>query len=412
MKFFDMRRFLFFFAMIGPGVISAIAGNDAGGIATYSVAGARFGYGLLWTLIPLTFFLVIIQEMCSRMGVVTGKGLADLIRENFGLRMTLLLMCGLFVANFATTISEFAGMAAAAQLLGLNKWVVVIGAAFFVLFLIIKVEYHILERVFLFMCLFYLTYVISGVLANPDWTFVAEQVMHPGFSFDKSYLVLLVGLIGTTITPWMQFYLQSSIVEKGVKVKEYIYAKWEIVLGCVVTNAIAFFIILAAGATLFPEGVVVETAAEAAGALTPVAGQLAGVLFAVGLFAAALFGAFILPLSTAYYVCEAFGFESGVNKKFADAKVFYGVIGVLILPAVVVVLLPNVPLIGLMILAQVINGLMLPFILLTILYLVNQEKLMGEYVNSSWYNTVCYSAAFILIVVTMIMVGTTLLAIV
>jgi NRAMP (natural resistance-associated macrophage protein)-like metal ion transporter len=408
----DIKRFFFFFALIGPGLISAIAGNDAGGIATYSVAGAEFGYALLWILIPLTFLRIIVQEMCSRMGVVTGKGLADLIRENFGLHMTLFLMFGLFIANFATTISEFAGMAAAAELLGLNKLLIVIGAAFFVVLLIIKVEYEILERVFLFMCLFYLTYIISGVLAGPDWSIIAEAVTRPTFSFDARYLILLVGLIGTTITPWMQFYLQSSIVEKGVKVKEYIYAKWELILGCIVTNTIAFFIIVAAATTLFPQGIAIETAAQAAGALTPIAGQLAGVLFAIGLFAAALFGAFIIPLSTAYYVCEAFGFESGVNKKFSEAKVFYGVIAVLILPAVIVVLLPGIPLIGLMILAQVINGLMLPFILLTILYLINKEKLMGNYVNSKWYNVVCYSATFVLVVVTLVMVGTTLMQVV
>ncbi|PIN78885.1 Mn transporter, partial [Candidatus Woesearchaeota archaeon CG10_big_fil_rev_8_21_14_0_10_34_8] len=260
---FDMRQVLFFFTMIGPGLISAIAGNDAGGIATYSVAGARFGYALLWTLIPLTVFLIIIQEMCSRMGVVTGKGLADLIRENFGLKTTLILMCGLFIANFATTVSEFAGMAAASELLGLNKYLVVLGAAVFVILLIIKVEYKILERVFLFMCLFYLTYVVSGILANPNWHIVLRNTASPTFIFDKSYLILLVGIIGTTITPWMQFYLQASIVEKGVKIKEYIYAKWELILGCVVTNAIAFFIILATATTLFPRGIVIETAAEA-----------------------------------------------------------------------------------------------------------------------------------------------------
>ncbi len=410
--FFDMRKILFFFAMIGPGVISAIAGNDAGGIATFSVAGARFGYALLWTVLPLTVLLVIVQEMCARMGVVTGKGLADLIRETFGLRLTLLLMIGLFIANFATTVSEFAGIAAAAHILGLNVHLIVLGAALFIVLLIIKVEYQMLERVFLFMCLFYFTYIVSGVLAHPDWHLILQETIHPTFSFSSSYLIILVGMIGTTITPWMQFYLQSSIVEKGVKIKEYIYARWELILGTVLANTIAFFIILAAATTLHPYGITVETAAEAAQALEPFAGHLAGVLFAIGLFAAALFGAFVLPLSTAYYVCEAFGFESGVNKKFFEARVFYLVISVLIIPAIVVVLIPGMPLITLMLLAQVINGIMLPIILLTILHLVNNEKIMGKHVNKPWYNIVVYCATGLLIIVTITMVGMTLFGIV
>lgn len=409
MRFFDLQKIFFFFVMIGPGVISAIAGNDAGGIATYSVAGAHFGYGLLWTLFPLMILLIIIQEMCARMGIVTGKGLADLIRENFGVRMTVLLMSGLFLANIATTVSEFAGIAAAAELFGLSKPVVVVGAALFVIFLIIRVKYSMLERVFLGMCFFYLTYVISGILAEPDWNVVGNAILSLPFSFDSQYLVLLIGIIGTTITPWMQFYLQASIVEKGVKLQEYYYAKWELILGCFVTCAIAFFIMVASAATLFPHGIVVETAAEAAGALAPFAGQLASTLFAIGLFAAALFGAFIVPLSTAYYVCEAFGWESGVNKKFSEARIFYSIIGVLIVPAVLLVLLPDISYISIMIFAQVINGIMLPAVLVSLVYLVNKKKIMGEHVNSGWYNVLCYGAIVLLSFATLAMVAVTML---
>jgi NRAMP (natural resistance-associated macrophage protein)-like metal ion transporter len=412
-KLFNLPLYhlMFFLSIIGPGLISAIAGNDAGGITTFSVAGARFGYTLFWTMIPLILLLVIVQEMCARMGVVTGKGLADLIRENFGLKMTVTFMVGLFFANFATTASEFAGIAAASELFGLNRYLSVLFAAFIVLFLIIKINYKILEKVFLFMCLFYVTYIISGVLAHPDWRAVGHAIITPTFLFDVSYLVILVGLLGTSITPWMQFYLQSSIVEKGLKISEYRYARWELILAAILATSISFFILLAAAATLFPQGITIENAAEAATALEPIAGHFAEVLFALGLFAAALFGAFILPLSTAYYVCEAFGWESGVNKKFHEAREFYIVIGLLVVPSVIVVLIPAIPLVPLMLLAQVINGLLLPILLLVILHLINKEKVMGEYVNKPLYNVICWIAAVLLIFVTLIMVGMTLLQI-
>ena len=402
-----MRNVLLFIGLIGPGVISAIAGNDAGGITMWSVAGAEFGYALFWTMIPLTLLLVVTQEMCARMGVVTGKGLADLIRENFGLKMTVVLMIGLFLANFATTVSEFAGIAAASELLGFNRFLVVLFAGFFVLFMIIRVNYKSLEKAFLLMCVFYVTYILSGFLAHPDWLHVAKSTITPVFSTDKNYWILLVGIIGTTIAPWMQFYLQASIVEKGVKMSDYIYSKWELIIGGILSNAISFFILLAAAATLFTYGVHISSAAEAAVALEPVAGKFAGLLFAVGLFAAAFFGAFILPLSTAYYVCEAFGWESGVNKKLHEAKEFYGVITLLVLPPMLMVLVPHVPLVPVIILAQVINGLMLPIILLAILYLVNNEKVMGEHVNAKGYNILCWICFVVLTATTLIMVGVT-----
>ncbi len=410
-KLFNLpfHHLLFFLSIVGPGLISAIAGNDAGGITTFSVAGARFGYTLFWTMIPLILLLIIVQEMCARMGVVTGKGLADLIRENFGLRMTVVFMIGLFFANFATTISEFAGIAAASELFGLNRYLTVIFAGFLILVLTIRVNYKLLEKVFLFMCLFYVTYIISGILAHPDWNAVGHALVTPTFSLETSYLVILVGLLGTSITPWMQFYLQSSIVEKGLKLSEYRYARWELILAAILATTISFFILLAAAAILYPQGITIENAAEAAAALEPIAGHFAEVLFALGLFAAAFFGAFILPLSTAYYVCEAFGWESGVNKKFHEAREFYIVIGLLVLPSALVVLIPSIPLVPLMLLSQVINGVLLPILLLIILHLVNNEKVMGEYVNKPAYNVICWIAAFLLIIVTIVMVGMTVL---
>lgn len=399
-----IQQTLFFLALIGPGIITAIAGNDAGGITTFSVAGAHFGPALFWTLIPIMMVLIIVQEMCARMGVVTGKGLADLIRENFGLRMTFFLMIGLFFANFATTVSEFAGIAAAADLLGMNRFFIVPFAGFVILFLIIRVNYRHLEKVFLFMCFFYITYIISGFLAKPDWNAVSASIITPAFSFDKEYLLVLVGIIGTSVTPWMQFYLQSSIVEKGIKLSEYLYTKWEMVLAGIVATTISFFILLAAASTLFPHGIVIETAAEAAVALEPFAGHFAELLFALGLFAAAFFAAFILPLSTAYYVCEAFGWESGVNKKFHEAKEFYGIIGLLVVPSMIIVLFP-VPLIRIMLFAQVVNGVLLPVILFVILHLVSKEKIMGEHVNPWLYNVLCWVAAISISIVCLIMVG-------
>ncbi|MFA6887875.1 MAG: Nramp family divalent metal transporter [Candidatus Woesearchaeota archaeon] len=405
----SFRNIMFFFSIIGPGIISAVADNDAGGITTFSVAGASYGYSMFWTIIPLALLLIIVQEMCARMGVVTGKGLADLIRENVGLRTTVLLMIGLFVANFGTTVAEFAGITAAAQIFGLNKYLVVFGSAVIVLFLIIRVNYKYLERVFLGLCLFYVTYILSGILAHPDWPTVGWNMITPTLQFGMNYWIILVGILGTSITPWMQFYLQSAIVEKGVKLSEYVYAKWEIIISGIISMGISFFIMLAAAATLFPHGIHIETADQAAIALEPFAGHLASMLFAVGLFAAAFFGAFILPLSTAYYICEAFGWESGVNKKYHEAPKFYVIIVAMVILSAMIVLIPNVPLIPVIIISQVVNGLALPFVLVAMLYLINKEKIMGEHVNSRFYNIICWGATVLLILVTMTMVGATII---
>jgi NRAMP (natural resistance-associated macrophage protein)-like metal ion transporter len=400
-------RLLLFLAVLGPGLITANVDNDAGGITTYSVAGAQFGYSILWTLIPITVLLVIVQEMCARMGAVTGKGLSDLIRESFGIKVTFLIMIGLLIANFATTVSEFAGIAAAGEIFGLSKYIIVPLCAVIVVSLILKSNYRFLERILLLMIVFYISYIVSGVMANPDWSQVARQTVTPSFVFTSAYLIVLIGVIGTTITPWMQFYLQSSIVEKGIRAQDYKYSKLEVVLGCLMTDVISFFIIVACAATLFTAGVQVSSASDAALALEPLAGTFAKTLFSLGLFGAALFGAFILPLSTAFYVCEAFGWESGVNKKLHEARQFYGVIATMVAFSVGVILLPGMPLIQLMLASQVINGLVLPIILVVIAKIINNESVMGKYVNSRFYNVVVWISTAILILLSALLVLTT-----
>jgi NRAMP (natural resistance-associated macrophage protein)-like metal ion transporter len=297
----NIARILFILGIIGPGLITATVDNDAGGITTYSVAGAQFGYTLLWTLIPITIFLIIVQEMCSRMGAVTGKGLSDLIRENFGVRTTIFIMIGLLFANFFVTVAEFAGIAAAGGLFGLSKYILIPLTAVLVLGLIVKLNYRKLEKIFLVMVVFYISYIISGILAKPDWGHVARETLMPSFSLAPAYLIILVGVIGTTITPWMQFYLQSAIVEKGIGMKEYKYSRWDVILGCITTDVIAFFIIVVTAAVLFTNGIGIESAADAAQALRPLAGNYTYLLFGLGFFGAALFGAFILPISTSFY---------------------------------------------------------------------------------------------------------------
>lgn len=404
----NFRHILLILGIIGPGIITATVDNDAGGITTYSVAGAQFGYSILWTLIPITFLLILVQEMCARMGVVTGKGLSDLIRENFGIKMTFFIMIGLIFANLFITISEFAGIAAAGQLFGLNKYILIPAACFFIWLLTIKLNYKSLEKFFLLMVIFYITYVISGFLTHSNWGVVIKNTLVPSFSFERPYLIMLIGIIGTTITPWMQFYLQSSIVEKGIKVRDYKYSRLDVIIGCITTDVIAFFIIVTCAAVLFTNRVAIHSAKEAALALQPLAGQYAFTLFAVGFFGAALFGAFILPLSTSYYVCEALGWESGVNKKFKQAKEFYLLVTIILIIAASVILIPNIHLIKLMLTAQVINGLLLPFVLVAILVLVNKKKIMGDYVNKKWFNTASWLGTVILIIIIIAMIVTTI----
>jgi NRAMP (natural resistance-associated macrophage protein)-like metal ion transporter len=396
-------------AVVGPGVITANVDNDAGGITTYSLAGARFGYSLLWTLLPVTLALVVIQEMCSRMGVVTGKGLADLIREQFGVRVTFYIMVTLLFTNLANTIAEFAGVAAALEIFGVAKYISIPIAALFVWWLIVYGTYRRVEKVFLVACVFYVAYLISGFMARPPWGEVLTRMVVPELHWRGDYIVMLVGVVGTTIAPWMQFYLQSAVVEKGVRVSEYRYTRYDVVVGCIVAVVVAMFIMVACAATLYQHQIPIETAQDAAWALAPLAGKYCAALFAFGLFNASLFAASVLPLSTAYYVCEGFGWETGIDKKFREAPQFFGLYTALIVLGSAFILLPRFPLLGVMYISQVLNGVLLPFVLIFILLLVNRSDLMGSYVNSRSYNVVAWGTSAIMIVLTLIMVGMLLL---
>jgi NRAMP (natural resistance-associated macrophage protein)-like metal ion transporter len=381
-------------AVIGPGFITASVDNDAGGIATYSVAGAQFGYSLLWVMIPTTIALVMIQEMSARMGAVTGKGLSDLIREEFGFRVTFFLMLALVVTNFGNIVAEFAGVASALELFKVSKYVVVPLAALFVWALVVHGTYNSVEKIFLSASLFYIAYVLSGVLAKPDWRAAAlSTVTRPesiGFR-NYGYLSLVIGLVGTTIAPWMQFYLQASIVEKGVTIRQYKASRADVIVGCLFAAIVAWFIVVACAATLHSVGKFnIETGADAAMALRPLAGDYAFLLFAAGLFNASLFAASILPISTAYAVCEGLGLESGLDKRFDEAPAFYWLYTALIVLGAGVLLLPRFPLFRVMVLSQVVNGILLPFVLVFMLLLMNDRELMGEHVNSRWYNAVSW----------------------
>jgi len=371
---------------MGPGIITANVDNDAGGITTYSVAGAHFGYSLIWSFIPIIIALVIIQEMSSRMAVVTGKGLADLIREEFGVRVTFYAMAVLIFSNLFNTISEFAGIAASAELFGISKYIMVSLCALFVWWLIVKGTYKSVEKVFLAACVFYVSYIISGFISKPNWQEVLTSSIRPVFQFNKAYLLMLTGVIGTTIAPWMQFYQQSSVVEKGIKLKNYKYSRLDVIIGAFVVNIIAIFIVIVCANTLFKNGIRVETAKEAALSLKPLAGQYCFYLFAFGLLNASIFSACILPLSTAYSVCEGMGWEVGVNRRFKEAPQFYSLYTAIIMIGAAVILLPNVKLIPIMLLSQATNGILLPFVLIFMMLLVNNKRLMGKYTNSRIYN--------------------------
>ncbi len=353
------RRVLLFLSVVGPGIITASVDQDAGGIATYSVAGAHYGYTLLWSLPLIILSLIIVQEMGSRMGVVTGKGLADLIRGQFGVRITLLVMALLVVTNLANTVSEFAGIAASLEIFGVSRYLAVPAAVLVVSGLVIKGTYTAVERVFLAASTFYFVYAVSAVLAEPPWPVVLRETLRPSFRFDRGYLVMLITLVGTTIAPWMQFYLQSSIVDKGIRIKAYRYTRWDVILGSVAAGLIAAAIIIACGATLFARGIPVQDAAAAAVALEPVAGRYATILFALGLLNASLFSAAILPLSTAYAVCEAFGWETGINRTPREAPSFFAIYLTMVVGGALPVLWPTAPLLSIMILSQTLNGLLL-----------------------------------------------------
>jgi NRAMP (natural resistance-associated macrophage protein)-like metal ion transporter len=393
-----------FFALIGPGIITSNVDNDAGGITTYSLAGAKYGLSLLWTLIPILVALIIIQEMCARMGVVSGKGLSDLIRERFGAKITFYLMIVLFLTNMGNTISEFAGVAASLEIFGVSKYISVPLGAVFVWRLVVKGNYKSVEKAFLIACVFYFSYIISGFLVKPNWNEIMTAFVTPAVKFDAGWLTMAIGVVGTTIAPWMQFYLQSSVVDKGIKAENYKYTRMDVIFGSFAVNAVAFFIIMLCAVTLYTTGITIATAKDAALALAPLAGSYCTWLFAFGLLNASLFAASILPLSTAYTICEAFGWESSLNTKFVEAPQFYGLYSVTIFLGAGIILLPNIPLISIMFYSQVINGILLPVVLIFMLILINDRKIMGNYVNGTIMNTISWVTVLVLICLSLALV--------
>jgi len=397
-----------YLAILGPGLVAANAGNDAGGIATYASTGADYGYRLLWVLIPITISLGIVQEMCARMGAVTGKGLADLIREQFGVRWTALVMLALLIANCGVTVSEFVGIAAATELFGVPRFVSVPLAAGAVWWLVVKGSYRRVERVFLVMSLVFFGYIISAFLAHPDWGQVARETVRPSFSFDIGYIFTIVALIGTTISPYMQVFVQSSVVEKGITPEDYKLTRVDVWAGVIFADLVSFFIIVSTAATLFKHSVHVETAADAAQALEPLAGHYAKLLFAVGLFGASMLAAGVLPLATAYSISEALGFEKGVSRSFRQAPIFLGIFTFLVVVGALVAVIPGLPLIRVLIITQVINGLLLPFILIAALRLAGKRGLMGQYANSLIYNIAAWLTVILVSALSLLYIVATL----
>ncbi len=404
------RQLLMFFSIIGPGIITANADNDVGGIQTYSQAGALFGYSMLWLLVPVTLALIVTQEMCARMGAVTGKGLADLIRENFGVKVTTVVLFLFVFSDLGNTAAEFAGVAFASPVFQqylpfLNKYVLVTLAAAFVFTMVTRGNYRVVEKVFFAFCVVYLAYVVSGLMVHPPWAEIARATVFPHFAPTQAYLLTAIGVIGTTISPWMQFYIQSAVVEKGVRIKDYPYSRIDVITGAIITDVIAFFIVVACGATIFVHNAhlapgqhpfSVNTAGDVAIALQPLAGKYAALLFAIGLLNAAIFTASILPLSTAYYVCEAFGFESGVERSFGQAPVFYGLYASLIVIGGGVVLVAPDAFQSLIIFySQVLNGVLLPVVLVLMILLINKPRLMGRYTNNVAFNVIAWTTVIV-----------------
>ncbi len=403
-----MKRFFkkiaIFFSVLGPGIITANIDNDASGITTYSVAGARFGLSLLWTLIPTTISLIVIQEMVARMGVVTGKGLSDLIRERYGVKVTFYMMLGLFIANLGTTVANLSGWAASMQILGLSKYIMIPAGALAIWLLVTKGTYRFVERILLVACVLYFGYVVAGIMAHPDWKEVTKSLFIPDIKADPQYIMLTIAIIGTTITPWMQFYLQSSIAEKGIKKEDYGASRLDVVIGCSITDIVSFFIIVTCATLLFPKGIRINEASEAALALRPFAGELSSVIFAVSLANASILGAIIVPLATSYYTCEAMGWEAGVNKTFKEAPQFMWIYTSMIVIAALLVMIPGAPLVTLMVLSSVLNGLILPFVLVYALRLSNDRSLMGRYTNSRAFNIIAWLTVITVIVLSVLMV--------
>lgn len=399
------RNLVLFLSVLGPGIITANVDNDAGGIATYSIAGAHFGYDLLWAVIPVVLVLVVIQEMSARMGAVTGKGLSDLIRENFGAKIAFYAMFALLLSNIGNTVSEFSGVAASLEIFGISKYISVPAAAFLVWLLVVKGDFKMVEKVFLVLCVFYLAYVVSGFLAGPDWDKIATSMVEPKLRFDSKYLYMLIGVIGTTIAPWQLFFMQASVVEKGIGVEHLKHSRFDSLIGCIMAGIVIFFIIVACAATIHPAGIKIRTAADAALALKPLAGHYCSVLFSFGLLNASLFAAVVLPLSVAYYVCEGLGFEAGISKKFSEAPQFYTIFTATILMGMGLVLIPQFPLFKMMVLTQVVNGIVLPFMLIFMVLLINRKEIMSDFINGKVWNFVAWFTIVAVIALTLLMFG-------
>ena len=398
-----------FLGVMGPGIITANVDNDAGGITTYSLAGSQFGYSLMWLFIPMFVALAVIQEMGVRLGIVSGKGLADLIRERVGIKITVILMFALLLTNFGNVLAEFSGIAVSSGIFNVPRFVALPVAALFVWLLVVKGNYKSVEKVFLLASALYISYIVAGYLAQPNWTLAAKNIIFPQLSLSTAYITMVIGVIGTTIAPWQMFYIQASVVEKGVSLKNLKYSKIDAVFGAMAVNFIAFFIVIACAATIFAHGIPVNNVADVSKALIPLAGNYASILFAFGFLNASLFAASILPLATSYFVCEMLGFEAGVNKGFREAPVFHGLYLGLILMAVIIIMFPNAPLLSILFFSQVANGLLLPFILIFMLLLINDKKIMGEHVNSKLFNYIAGITIAILIGLSIALVLTSFL---
>jgi Mn2+/Fe2+ NRAMP family transporter len=391
------KRLAIFLAILGPGIITGSVDNDAGGITTYSVAGAIYGYNLIWTLIPSFIVLIVIQEMNARMGIVTGKGLADLIRENAGVKATFFIFLGLLIGDIGNTTTEFAGVAGSMEVLGVTKYISVPIVAILVWLLVVKGTYKVAERIFLLFSLSLLMYVVSALMGNPEWSEIGSAIVRPKFEVNGQSIAMIIGLVGTTIAPWMLFYMQSSVIEKGLKMKNYKYSVLDILVGCTATVVVAFFIVVACASTLHKSGVSITEAKDAALALKPLAGAIASQVFAFGLFIASIFSATILPLATAFYISEAFGFEAGIDKKWKEAPEFYFLYTTIIAIAAVIILMPHAPLIKISLWSQVLNGLLLPVVLVCMILLVNKKEIMGQYVNKPLNNIIGWTTIAILV---------------
>lgn len=401
-------RFTLFFAIMGPGIVTAFADNDAGGITTYAAAGAKYGYSLIFTMLISTILLAIAQEISARTGAVTGRGLSDLIRENFGVKWAFFAMSVLLIANLGTTVSEFSGIATSFEIFGISRYISVPVMAVIIWWLVIKTDYARMEKILLFLCLTFFSYVISGIIVRPPWPQVFVESITPTLLGTPAFLLMVIGVIGTTITPWGQFYVQSSVVDKGITALDYRYTRWDVLIGTFFTGFIAFFIIVSTAATLFANNIPIETAKDVALALKPLAGQYASLLFGFGLLGASMLAAFVLPLSTAYAVCEAFGFEHGISKSHKEAPVFFSLYTILIVLGAAIVLWPNLSLYHVMLTTQVVNGVLLPPILIFMVLIASKKSIMGEYVNSKFFNVVSWSFTIILVLLSLLLLISTL----